>query len=158
MLVLIKNKLYDGNLNAERAAVLAMYHDVPEIATDDMPTPVKYSDPKIKLIYNKIEDQVIEELILNLPEEFKEDFCSILKRKESDEELWKIVKYADRISALVKCLVEKNLGNKDFDKAYKCIEKNVLEIEAPEVQYFIKTFLPAFGFIYPEREVGLCKS
>lgn len=148
MLVLIKNKKYGSNLDAERAAVLAMYHDTAEIATDDLPTPVKYSNSQIKPIYDKLEDQVVEELVSKLPDEFKDEFYSILKRQEYEQELWKIVKYADTISALIKCLREKSLGNRDFDKAYDRLEKNVLEIEAPEVQYFLKTFLPVFGFTY----------
>ena len=145
ILVLIKNKKYGGNLNAERAAILAMYHDLAEIATDDMPTPVKYSQKEMKEIYDKIEDQVIEELILKLPAELRNDFYSILKRQNNEKELWQIVKYADVISAFLKSFREKSLGNKDFDNAYNQIKKRLLKIEAPEVKYFIKTFLPAFG-------------
>ena len=35
-------------LNAERAAVLGLYHDATEIITGDMPTPVKYYKTEIK--------------------------------------------------------------------------------------------------------------
>ena len=74
VLALIKNKIYGGNVNPERAALLAMYHDVPEIVTDDMPTPVKYTNPAMKPLYDEIEEQAIAELLFLLPQEFQEDF------------------------------------------------------------------------------------
>ena len=146
MLVLIKNKKYGGKLDANRAAVLAMYHDVTEVISGDMPTPIKYKTAGMKPLYSKMEDKITEDLLSLLPEEFKEDFCTILNRKENEKELWQIVKYADTISAFIKCLEEKNSNNNDFDKAYDRLEKELLETDAPEVQYFIKTFLPSFGY------------
>lgn len=151
MLVLIKNKKYGGKLDANRAAVLAMYHDVTEVISGDMPTPVKYKTPGMKQLYSKMEDKITKDLLSLLPEEFEEDFYTILNRKENEKELWQIVKYADTISAFIKCLEEKNLSNNDFNKAYDHLEKELLEINAPEVQYFIKTFLPSFGYKLPEN-------
>lgn len=148
MLALIKNKKYAGNLNPDKVAVLAMYHDLTEILTDDMPTPVKYKTPNMKSLYNKLDERVSEELLSLLPEDFREDFYSILIRTEDEKELWKLVKYADMISAFIKCLREKSLGNKDFDNAYKNLEVSLLEIKDPEVQHFLKTFLPAFNYEY----------
>lgn len=146
MLVLIKNKKYGGNLDANRAAVLAMYHDVTEVISGDMPTPIKYKTNGMKPLYSKMEDKITEDLISLLPEEFEKDFSSILNREENEKELWQIVKYADDISAFIKCLEEKNENNSDFNRVYSRIEKSLLAIDAPEVQYFIKTFLPAFGY------------
>lgn len=42
-LAAIKNRKFGGNVNAERIALLAMYHDASEVLTGDLPTPVKYS-------------------------------------------------------------------------------------------------------------------
>ena len=39
MLALIGNKRFGKSYNADRAAVLGVYHDMPEILTGDMPTP-----------------------------------------------------------------------------------------------------------------------
>ena len=149
MLVLIKNEKFGGDLDPGKAVILAMYHDLPEIVTDDMPTPIKYGHPMMKPIYGELEEKVSSELISKMPEEFREDFDSILNRKKEDEEYWKIVKYADTISALIKCLIEKNLGNRDFDKAFLNLEKSLIETVAPEVEYFMKTFLPAYNYTYP---------
>ena len=38
-LAVIHNKRFGGNVNAERVAVLGVFHDAPEIITGDMPTP-----------------------------------------------------------------------------------------------------------------------
>ena len=45
-LCIIGNKRLGKNLNAEHAALMGMYHDVSEILTGDMPTPVKYRNPE----------------------------------------------------------------------------------------------------------------
>ena len=44
-LALLRNRRFGGNINAERCALLAMYHDTTEIITGDLPTPVKYYNP-----------------------------------------------------------------------------------------------------------------
>jgi 5'-deoxynucleotidase len=41
-LALIKNRLFDGQVDPQRVAVLALYHDVSEVITGDLPTPIKY--------------------------------------------------------------------------------------------------------------------
>ena len=40
-LAVIRNKRFGGNVNGERAALLGLYHDMPETLTGDRPTPVK---------------------------------------------------------------------------------------------------------------------
>ena len=52
-LALIKNKIYNGQVNAQRTAVLALYHDVGEVITGDLPTPIKYFNPKVKTAYTQ---------------------------------------------------------------------------------------------------------
>lgn len=44
----IANKRFGENLDADRAALIGLFHDASEIITGDMPTPIKYFDPKIK--------------------------------------------------------------------------------------------------------------
>ena len=150
MLALIKNKKFGGNIDVGRIAVLAMYHDLAEVITGDMPTPIKYGHPQMKPIYNEVDAKANEELLSKLPEEFREDFEPLLDRKEEEKDLWKLVKTADTMSALIKCLIEKSRGSKDFNKIFDYIESVLLANKDPEVQYFMKTFLPAFGYTYPE--------
>lgn len=52
---IINNEIYGGNINAERLAILGMYHDVTEIITGDLPTPVKYYNPVIRNAYKEVE-------------------------------------------------------------------------------------------------------
>ena len=41
-LAVIRNRRFGGQVSPERAALLAIFHDVPEVITGDMPTPIKY--------------------------------------------------------------------------------------------------------------------
>ena len=47
-LCVIGNERLGKSYNAEKAAVIALYHDASEIITGDMPTPVKYHNTQIK--------------------------------------------------------------------------------------------------------------
>lgn len=146
-LAVITNIKFGGHLNAERAAVLGMFHDVTEIITGDMPSTIKYCGSGMKPLYTQIENQVSCEM-LNLidDDEIRQVYASLMTPTESDKELVELVKAADKISALIKCFREKKLGNKDFDKALEKISASVLSIKNDSVQYFIKNFLPAYGF------------
>ena len=61
-LVLIHNKRFGGCLDAERAALLAVFHDATEIITGDMPTPIKYANPAIRDVYKQVEDKAADRL------------------------------------------------------------------------------------------------
>ena len=54
-LAAIKNRKFGGQVNAERIALLAMYHDASEVLTGDLPTPVKYFNSQIAQEYKAIE-------------------------------------------------------------------------------------------------------
>ena len=69
-LVMIHNKRFGGTLNAERAALLAVFHDATEIITGDMPTPIKYHNRAISDAYKKIEDAAADRLVSLLPAGF----------------------------------------------------------------------------------------
>ena len=55
-----------------------------------------------------------------------------------------VVKAADSISAYLKCLEEKRAGNREFDSAGASIKESLMQIELPEVQDFIREFIPSF--------------
>ena len=54
-LALIKNKKFGGTLDADRIAVMALYHETSEVLTGDLPTPIKYYNPEIRGAYKAIE-------------------------------------------------------------------------------------------------------
>ncbi len=150
-LALIRNKYFGGDLNADRAAVLALYHDMPEIITGDLPTPVKYFNEDMREVYSKVEENACAKLLSMLPEELKEDFSPLFFKEEKDEYLWKIVKAADKISALTKCLEEKKAGNREFESALVSTEKSIREMNMEEADYFLDTFLDSFSLTLDEQ-------
>lgn len=147
----IGNKKFGKNYNAERCAVLALYHDLTEVITGDMPTPVKYHNEEIKKVYKDIEKTAGERLLSMLPDEFKEDYQPFFEQNEEDKELWKIVKAADKIDALIKCIEECRMGNKEFETARERQIKIVDEIDMDEVRYFKTEFLPAYSLTLDEH-------
>lgn len=152
-LVLIHNKRFGGNLDPERAAILAVFHDTTEIITGDMPTPIKYYNSKIKNAYRDIEENAADQLVNMLPDDFRDDINSIIKMNGSgDEQLRLFVKAADKLSALIKCIEEQRMGNDEFRKAQDTILNSIHSMNLPELKVFEEEFLPAFSLTLDEQE------
>lgn len=150
-LALIGNKKFNKNYNCERVCLLALYHDTTEVITGDMPTPVKYYNEEIKKVYKDIEKTAGKRLLAMLPDEFKEDYAPLFEKREEDKELWVLVKAADKISALIKCIEECRMGNLEFIKAREAQEKLIDEITLPEVKYFRDNYLDAYYLTLDEH-------
>ena len=71
-LAIIKNRFFGGEVNPERIAVMAMYHDTSEIFTGDLPTPIKYFNSEITHAYKDIEAAAELHLISLLPTELQD--------------------------------------------------------------------------------------
>ena len=145
MLCIIGNKRFGKNLDASKAALIGMYHDTTEIITGDMPTPVKYYNDTIQTVFHKIEDAAAETLLSMLPEDLREEFYSLYFKQEEDAYLWRLVKAADKFSALIKCMEEKKAGNKEFDSAFKSTKASIIAMELPEADCFMEEFIPAYN-------------
>jgi len=143
-LALIKNKKFDGQLNAEHIALLGMYHDTSEVLTGDLPTPVKYYNPDIAQEYKKIEAAAEQRLLSMLPEEFQDDFTPFLISGTASKEEQSIVKQADSICAYLKCLEELSAGNHEYEQAKRRLEETLEQRKSPEMDYFLTTFAPSF--------------
>lgn len=150
-LALIGNKEFGKSYNPERAALLALYHDTTEVITGDMPTPVKYYNNEIMSVYKDVERVAGERLLAMLPDEFKSDYAPFFEKSEEDEALWALVKAADKISALIKCIEETRMGNREFEIALKSQEQKIAEINLPEVKYFSEYFLPSYYLTLDEH-------
>ena len=150
-LAVIKNVRFGGNVNAERAAFLGLYHDMTEIITGDMPTPVKYHSPDMREAFKEVEDKAGRRLLSMLPEDMARYYEGAFFKEEEDEYLWKIVKAADKISALIKCIEEKNAGNNEFGKALDSTKASVESMEMPEASAFLEEFLPSFYLSLDEQ-------
>jgi 5'-deoxynucleotidase len=116
-----------------------------------MPTPVKYYNDDIKNVYKSIEHVAGERLLDMLPEEFREDYTPLFEKQEEDKELWVLVKSADKISALIKCIEEHRMGNLEFEKALEAQERLIDEIELDEVKYFKDNFLQSYYLTLDEH-------
>ena len=56
-----------------------------------------------------------------------------------------ILKAADKLSALVKCIEEENAGNREFSKAKQSTLRAIEEMRLPEADAFVTEFLPSYG-------------
>lgn len=151
-LAVIKNKRFEGNVNAERAALLGVFHDSSEIITGDMPTPIKYHNPEIRDAYKKVENIAERKLLSMLPSDLAGEYEDIFFAPESDTELRKIVKAADKISALIKCVEEEKSGNREFHSAATALKKSIKEMNLPEADCFVTEFLPSYSLTLDELE------
>ena len=145
LLAILRNKRFGGNVNPERVALLAMYHDTPEIITGDLPTPIKYYSKNIKSAYSEIENNASRQLLSYLPDDIKGEYESLFYKDESESEHWELVKAADKISALIKCVEEKQMGNKDFSDAESATLKIIKELNVKEADVFLEEFMPSYG-------------
>ena len=147
---LLRNRRFGGSCDVERLVLLAIYHDCSEILTGDMPTPIKYYNPEIKAAYKEVEAVANKKLVEMLPEDLRADYAPLLEHGGEYPELLKLLKAADKISALVKCVEEENSGNKEFSKAKLSIMESIKEMRLPEADAFISEFLPSYGLTIDE--------
>ena len=150
-MALIGKNRYGRDCNPEHIVTLAVYHDASEVITGDMPTPVKYYNDTIRRAYKEIEATAGDRLLAMLPEEFRPDYDPCFHPDPADKELWQLVKAADKISALIKCIEEDRMGNREFEMALRAQEAKVEAIDLPEVAYFRKEFMPAYYLTLDEH-------
>jgi len=149
-LALIRNRLYHGEVNPERVAALALFHDASEVLTGDLPTPVKYFNPNIREAYLAIEGVARQKLLDMVPPALREDYRPLLVEDAGDEAHRSLVKAADRLAAYLKCLEELATGNHEFSKAERTLRRSVEALDQPEVGYFLATFVPSFKLTLDE--------
>lgn len=150
-LATISNLYFDGTVDAERVAVIALFHDTTEIITGDMPTPIKYFAPEIIKAYKDVEANAANQLVRGLPAEMQEVYRDILIPSDEEKELYKFVKAADKISAYIKCIEEKRMGNTDFEKAEKATLEAVKSMNMKEADYFLDNFMAAYSLTLDEQ-------
>ena len=150
MLAIIRNRVFGGNVNPERTAVLALYHDAGEVLIGDLPAPVKYFNPEIKTAYRAIESTAVNKLFDMIPGELQEDYRTIFKPHDDDQIHRDLVKAADKLCAYLKCLEETGAGNQEFSQAEQALRASVEELDLPEIRYFMETFVPSFKLTLDE--------
>lgn len=144
VLAVLGNVRLKKNLNVERAALLGLYHDSTEIITGDMPTPVKYYNEDIKTAFKEVERVAAAKLLRMLPSDLRDYYETLFFKAEEDWYLWRLVKAADKISALIKCIEEEKAGNTEFSSAYKALYKSIQDMGIEESGLFFEEFMPAY--------------
>ncbi len=150
-LALIKNKMYGGNVDVNKVVLFAQYHEVGEVITGDLPTPIKYFNPEIKSAYKDLEKNACERILNMLPDDLKDEYKQYVM-PDSDCEEYKIVKCADRLAAYLKCVEEVKAGNSEFKKAKSSIGSELKALKQPEVVYFLKEFAPSYELTLDELD------
>lgn len=142
LLCVIKNKRYGGSLNPERAAVVALYHEVSETKLQDINSKTKYHNPEFTAAFKRLENLAEQECLATLPEDLRSEFHDLLVQENVDEEYKRIVKAADILAAHIKTLNELRFHNDEFRHVKVGLEPkiNALMAEFPEVRDFMDVF------------------
>lgn len=143
VLATTRNIRYNGRINPEHVATLAVYHDASEVITGDLATPIKHFDQAVEEAFQRLEEVASHKLLLMLPEDMRDAYSVYLKPDVQSEE-WRIVKAADRICAYLKCVEEGKAGNSEFEKAKESILRDIHAMNRPEVNDFMREFAPSF--------------
>ena len=150
-LVTIHNEVFGGSADVAKTVLYATYHEVSEVMTGDLPTPIKYYNRDIRGAYKELERSAAAKIVNTLPPEMKKNIEPYVLADEESVEC-ALVKAADRLAAYIKCMEEIRLGNKEFSKAKKSIEKDLRDRKMPEVDYFFEHFIPSFNLTLDELE------
>ena len=150
-LALLHNRRFGGNVSVENCVLLAMYHDVPEILTGDLPTPVKYDNADIRKAYRDVERLSAERLLSGLPDDLREDYRPLLLGDTATDEEKKIVKAADKLSALIKCIEELKAGNGEFRRAKASTEEALRRMQLPAIECIMQEFVPSYELTLDEQ-------
>lgn len=177
-LAIISKERYSIDVDEARVALKGIYHDANEIITGDMPTPVKYYDEDIRASYKRVENIASHTLMNKLPPDMKKYYQPLLFGEEealdfldkldeggaididtlnSDKKAleayeWRLVKAADKLSALIKCIEEKNSGNHEFASALASTRAALDSMDIPAVDDFLNDFLPAYEMTLDELQ------
>ena len=149
-LAMIRRKVFDRPVDIEKVLVCALYHDVSEVITGDLATPIKTFNPRISEVFGELEEMANRRLIGMVPEELKGEYESLLLPDPDDSDSWELVRAADRISSYIKCIAEIKMGNTEFSKAIETVRKKVEDLDLPEADYFVEKFIPSFSLTLDE--------
>lgn len=141
-LAVIGRDVFRKELNPDSVATAALFHDAPEIITGDMPTPIKYYNPELKSAYKQVERVAQDKLLSMLPRELVPAYEPLVR--ESDEQIRRYVKAADKLSAWLKCQEELKAGNSEFRRAADETLSSLMAMDMEEVTYFMDHLSEAF--------------
>ena len=141
-LAVIGRDVFHKELDPDKTAAVALFHDAPEIITGDMPTPIKYFNPELKSAYSRVEAVAQDKLLSILPPELVAAYEPLVR--EADPEVRRYVKAADKLAAWLKCQEELKAGNAEFKRAAGETLTALKAMEMEEVDWFMDQLGGAF--------------
>ena len=135
-LAVVGRDVFHKELDPDRIAAAALFHDAPEIITGDMPTPIKYNNPSLKNAYRQVEAAAQDKLLSMLPPDLRPDFEEAVTIP--DPEIHTIVKAADKLSAYLKCVEELKAGNTEFGRAAGETMASLRSMNMEEADWFME--------------------
>ncbi len=151
-LAVLENTRFNGNIRVKDAVMIALYHDVPEILTGDMPTPVKYVNPTLRDAFKQVEADATATILGLLPDDLRLEYAGWFSPGDDLQAEKRIVKAADKLAALIKCEEELRQGNTEFRSARDSTEKALHAMEIEAVECFIREFLPPCRMTLDEQQ------
>lgn len=143
-LAIIRNRRCGGQVDVNAVATAALFHDATEVITGDLPSPVKYHNPAITNAYKALERAAEQDLLNMLPNDLQEDYRALLQEERLPEDHRDLIKAADTLAAYIKCETELRAGNLEFSDAAAEIRDRLDALAMPEIEHFIRTFLPSY--------------
>ena len=143
-LALIGNKIFHKSYDVNTIITCALYHDLTEVITGDVPTPVKYYNAEIQNNFKNLEKVAADTIINHLPDELKSPYEKYIYMKTLSPEEKNLIKIADKICAFIKCAEESNLGNKEFTPVMNSILSEIRDYNSVEANYFFENNFRSF--------------
>ena len=147
-LAVVGQEIFHKDVNPDRVATAALFHDAPEIITGDLPTPIKYFNPAIKSAYDQVEAVAQDKLLGMLPPELTEAYTPLLRVEDPKVRCY--IKAADKLAAWLKCLEERKAGNREFVQAEEETLHALKDMDMDEVTWFLEHMGEAFGLTLDE--------
>ncbi|MBU3805432.1 MAG: 5'-deoxynucleotidase [Candidatus Fournierella pullistercoris] len=144
-LCMIAQEVTGTPVRPETVAVAALYHDAQEILTGDMPTPVKYKNERLRNAYKALETESALTMLSMLPPALRQPMTGYVTGRILSPAEERLLKAADRLSALIKCMEEVQAGNREFAAAMEQQRQALSDMHCPEVDYFLERMLPCYS-------------
>lgn len=150
LLACMANARFGADVDPYKIACGALYHDASEIMTGDLPTPVKYNNAQMRAEYARVEKQAEQRLVSMLPADIAEMVAPDITGERLSARERAIIKAADKMSALIKCIEEEAAGNTEFKSAKRSTLATLQTDPLPETVCFLEEFIPAYALTLDE--------
>ncbi|TKB56498.1 5'-deoxynucleotidase [Ferrimonas aestuarii] len=143
----VRNRVFvdEPKVDANHLAVVALFHDAPEVLTEDVNSGIKYSDKRMLALCRQMEAIASHMLISTLPEPLQQSYQGLIEHEDSPE-VARFVKAADLLSAYTKAVQELRAGNMEFEGTERKVMAALQPFidSMPEVAWFMEHCVPAF--------------